>query len=297
MASAEFKYILSGARSTTTIRSQSLFDLSYQEPNKAPVDIYESNMLTYKKLLGCFTYDPVGKNYISLASQNNEEWTKLSNLLILGFISSVESYVRCLLRRVLLIDEEAKSKSYNKTVTYGAAIHHDKNLLPEAIMEDCSFHSAGNIKETVKSVTGINLNNLKKNPELATAFSDFDFIGQLRHCVVHRSGLFGSNNALSLGLDKYHEYLEKPIKLDLSVVQEAAKACDTLVRELNDTLFREFLSRTINIYDWKGDLRSDAKYFDKYFDVFSPAVNKSLKKECYHQFRDVYNLRYRNGNR
>ncbi|MCT4347248.1 hypothetical protein EDB62_11952 [Vibrio crassostreae] len=297
MAKKEFKFTLSGTRSTTTIRSQSLFDLSYQEPTKSPIDIYESNMLSYKKLLGCFVLEPATGNYISLASQSNEEWAKLSNLLILGFISSVESYVRCLLRKLLLIDDESKTKSYSRPVTYGAAIHHDKQLLPEALMEDCSFHSAYNIKETVKSVTGVSLLNLKQNPELATAFSDFDFIGQLRHCVVHRSGLFGSNNALSLGLDKYHEYLEKPIKLELSVVQEAAKACDTLVKELNDTLFREFLNRTINIYDWKGDLRSDAKYFDKYFNVFSPLDSRGLRLECYNEFRNVHNLRYRNGQR
>ena len=295
MAKKEFKFKLSGTRSTTTIRSQSLFDLSYQEPTKSPIDIYESNMLSYKKLLGCFVFEPSTSNYISLASESNEEWSKLSNLLILGFISSVESYLRCLLRRLLLIDDKSRSKSYSKSVTYGAAIHHDKLLLPEALMEDCSFHSAYNIKETVKSVTGVSLSNLKKTPALNTAFSDFDFIGQLRHCVVHRSGLFGSNNALSLGLDEYHEYLEKPIKLELTVVQEAAKACDTLVKELNDTLFSEFLNRTINIYDWKGDLRSDAKYFDKYFNVFSPASNKDKKLECYHEFRDVHNLRYRNS--
>ncbi|WP_335920567.1 hypothetical protein [Shewanella algae] len=297
MANKQFKFMLSGTRSTTTIRSQTLFDISYREPNKSPVDIYEDNMLIYKRLLGCFIYVPATGNYISLASENDKEWSKLSNLLILGFISSVESYVRCLLRRVLLVDEESKSRSYNKTVTYGAAIHHEKQLLPEAIMEGCSFHSSYNIKETIKNITGVNLNNLKGNPELATAFSDFDFIGQLRHCVVHRSGLFGSNNALSLGLDEYCEYLEKPIKLELTVVQEAAKACDTLVRELNDTLFREFLSRTINTYAWKGDLRSDARYFDRYFNIFAPEANKCLRKECYNQFRDIYNLRYRNENR
>ncbi|HIF9139994.1 TPA: hypothetical protein ACX6SG_002854 [Photobacterium damselae] len=294
MAKSEFKFAISGARSTTAIRSYNLFDISYQEPTLSPIDIYHNNMLTYKKLLGCFIFEPSSQEYVSLAASNNDEWTKLSNLLILGFISSVESYVRCLLRRLLLTDDQSKCKSYNKTITYGAAIHHDKVMLPEAIMEDCSFHSAYNIKETVKDITGVSLNNLKKNPELASAFSNYDFIGQLRHCVVHRSGLFGSNNALSLGLDEYRQYLEKPIKLDLIVVQEAAKACDTLVRELNDTLFSEFLTRTINVFPWKGDLRSDAKYFDKYFLLFSPEENIGLRKECYYKFRDVNNLQYRN---
>ncbi|BDA62206.1 hypothetical protein [Shewanella xiamenensis] len=294
MAKLEFLFSISGARSTTTIRTHNVFDVSYQESSKSPIDIYKNNILTYKKLLGCFVFEPESGNYVSLAASGSEEWNKLSNLLILGFISSVESYMRCLLRRILLIDDDSKFKSYNQKVTYGAAVHHQAVMLPEAIMEDYSFHSASNIKETIKNITGINLNN-NKIPELISAFNDYDFVGQLRHCVVHRSGLFGSNNALSLGLDEYGEYLEKPIKLNLIVVQEAAKACDTLVTELNDVLFRELLVRTINNYPWKGDLRSDGRYFDHYFKLFSPEENLSLRYDCYDKFRTVYNLRYRNN--
>ncbi|MFB2662013.1 hypothetical protein [Shewanella mangrovisoli] len=236
-------------------------------------------------------------NYIPLAQSNSSEWSTLSNLLVLGFISSVESYIRCLLRRLLLVDEESMRKSYNHSLTYGAAIHHNKLLMPEALMEENSFHSAYNIKETIKSMTGVNLNSrMNDRPELKSAFSDFDFIGELRHCVVHRSGMFGSNNALSLGLDEYQLYLEKPIKLDLRGVQEAANACDNLVKELNDVMFSEILMRTVSVYDWRGDLRFDKKYFDKYFYLFAPSSNHGLRKETYAEFRDVTNLKFRNGN-
>lgn len=295
MARSEFKFELSGTRSPTTIRSHNLFDASYVEPPASPIDIYERNMLVYKRLVGSFTYNPSNSEYTSLASVGNEEWQKLSNLLILGFISSVEGYVRGILRRTLLLDGLAKNKSYSRSVTYGAAVHHNKDFLPEAIFEECSFHCSYNIKETLKDVTGINLKNSSKNPTLSAAFSNYDFIGQLRHCVVHRSGLFGSKNALSLGLDEYHKYIEKPIKLDVAVVQDAAVACDNLVKELNDVLFCEFLNRSIDQYEWKGDFRIDRKYFVKYFDVFSPVSNQSLMSSCYKKFRDAHNLKYRRG--
>ncbi|MCE9951768.1 hypothetical protein LZ618_06590 [Aeromonas allosaccharophila] len=294
MAKNKFKYPISGSRSTTTLRSHELFDTSYEEPQRSPIDIYQSSILSYKKLMGCFTLDNTSGIYISLAESRNSEWDRLANLLILGFISSVESYVRCLIRKLLLLDSASRKKSYNRELTYGAAMHHNKELMPEALMEGCSFHSAYNIKETIKNMTGVSLLNLNQDPELDTAFKDFDFIAELRHCVVHRSGLFGSNNALSLGLEEYKDFLEKPIKLDVLVIQQAANACDTLVKEINDKMFSEILSRTISEYSWSGDLRSDRKYFDKYFFLFSPASENDSRTDCYNKFRDACNLKYRN---
>lgn len=241
-----FSYSISGSRATASLRTHNLFDADYEEPEKSPIDIYQDNILTYKKLLGCFTYNPQQDSYESLASVGNKEWIKLSNLLILGFISSVESYVRCTIRKILLLDKESRLKSYSQNITYGAATNHDEKLMPEALMEGFSFHSGKNIREAIKDMTGINLNNLQRYPELSSALNNYDFIGQLRHCIIHRSGHFGSNNALSLGIEQYSDYLEKPIQMDLVVIQEAASACDALVKELNDVLFCEAISRTVN---------------------------------------------------
>ncbi|MDX6017216.1 MULTISPECIES: hypothetical protein [Shewanella] len=293
MAKQTFKFPLSGSRNTTTIRSHNLFDSSYNEPNKAPIDIYEENMLTYKRLVGCFTLDVENNQYISLAEIGNKEWNNLSNLLILGFISSVESYLRKIIRKVLLIDNTSRNRSYNKSISYGAASYHSRELLPEALIEDCSFHSAYNIKEAVKDMLGINLNDLKNKPELKTAFDDYNFIAELRHCVVHRCGFFGSNNALTLGIEQYKDFLEKPIKLNITVLLEAANACDNLVKELNDVIFSELLSRSLDTYPWTGNLTQDKNYFDKYFYIFSPENKHVERLTCYHNFRDTYNLKFR----
>ncbi|WP_413505628.1 hypothetical protein [Photobacterium phosphoreum] len=293
MSNNTFNFSVSGSRGTSNLRSHNLFDLDYQEPNKSPIDLYEDNMLGYKKLWGCFLLDTSNNEYISLASTNGAEWSKLSNLLVLGFISSVESYVRCTLRKLLLIDEPSKLKSYSKTITYAAATYHDSALMPEALMEDCSFHSADNIKKTIKEITNISLNNTQKYPELNSAFINYDFIGQLRHCIVHRSGLFGSNNALSLGINEYGSFLEKPIKMDLVVIQKAASVCDALVRELNDIMFCEILSRTIETYDWKGDFESDKEFFNTYFELFSSQEMIDKKIDCYNNFVTSYNLQHR----
>ncbi|WP_172591704.1 hypothetical protein, partial [Shewanella xiamenensis] len=68
MAKLEFLFSISGARSTTTIRTHNVFDVSYQESSKSPIDIYKNNILTYKKLLGCFILEPESGNYVSLAA-------------------------------------------------------------------------------------------------------------------------------------------------------------------------------------------------------------------------------------
>jgi len=290
-----FSFPLSGSIGTSSLRSHSLFDMDYQEPDKAPIDIYNENILTYKKLLGCFMFDTESNNYVSLASANNQEWVKLSNLLILGFISSVESYVRCMLRRLLLIDSASKLKSYSKTITYGAATHHHAALMPEALMEGCSFHSAYNIKETIKSITGINLKPKPELTELTSAFSNYDFIGQLRHCIIHRSGLFGSDNALSLGINEFGNYLEKPIKMNLVVIQKAASICDALVQELNDAMFCQIITRTIESYDWKAEFELDSEFFGHYFNLFASEDNVARRIDCYNTFIDSHNLRHRAG--
>ncbi|MEZ9317656.1 hypothetical protein AB4188_19300 [Vibrio lentus] len=284
-----FNFSISGARSTASLRSHALFDAEYEEPESSPIDIYQDNILTYKKLLGCFVYNTDSEEYTSLASADNKEWIKLSNLLILGFISSVESYVRCMLRRLLLIDKNSKLKSYTKTITYGAATHHDDSLMPEALMEGCSFHSGKNIRDTIKDMTGINLNNKQRYPELDSALTNYDFIGQLRHCIIHRSGHFGSNNALSLGIEEYADFLEKPIKMDIVVIQKAASICDALVKELNDVMFCEALTRTCDNsalvgHEWQGAFEQDEEFFNKYFELFVPLSLIGNRTSCYDDF-------------
>lgn len=291
MAKAEFKFPISGERSTSRIRSYGFFDSTYVEPDLSPIDLFNNNMTTYLKLLGCFILDTESMRHVSLVGEGKDEWNKLSNLVLLGFISSVESYCRCLIRKLLLVDLESKRQSYSCLLTYGAALHHDRVLLPEALIEDASFSCAKNIKETIKSVTGINLNNLQKFPALSSAFDNFDFVCQLRHCVVHRSGLLGSKNALALGFDEFRSYLEKPIKLDFSVIQEAATVCNTLVKELNDKMFSDILVRSTSFINWNGDLRTDKVNFDPYFFIFSPISEHGKRVESYRAFIAACNIK------
>lgn len=281
-----FNYQISGPRTTSSIKSLNFFDENYCEPLKSPIDIFNERKVSNLKLLGVGLFSPETSKYTSLAISQNSEWKQLANLVILGLVSSVETYFRTAIRKLLIIDTHSRKHSYSSNLTYGAALHHQKDLLPEALLENASFTSSVNIVKTLNSYLDINLGNYSKNPTLNSAFNDFDLVCHLRHCVVHRSGLLGSNNALALGFDEFSAYLEKPISINLLTVQEIAVVCDTLIREINDRIFHEILSRTVKEINWSGDLRSDKKIFKSYFDLFSPESNRNDEnlKICYREF-------------
>jgi len=285
-AKKAFNYSISGARTTSSIKSLTFFDESYNEPTKPPIDIFNDKIKNNIKLLGASLFSTQNSKFIPLATSVNEEWKQLSSLVILGLVSSVETYFRSVIRKLLIIDEHSKKHSYAATVTYGAALHHQKELLPEALLENASFTSSNNIVKSLNTFLDVNLGGYAKIPALNSAFIDYDTVCHLRHCVVHRSGHLGSNNALSLGLDEYCRFLEKPISIDLLGIQEIAVVCDTLVKEINDKLFHEIISRTVNEINWSGDLRSDKAQFKPYFELFSPSASSSVDnlRSCYHEF-------------
>lgn len=288
-----FSYNVSGARSASSIKSMSFFDGTYNEPEQSPIDLFQKKKTSNMKLLGANLLNTDSGDYLPLATTSSPEWRQLANLVVLGLVSSVESYFRCLIRRLLNTDEHSRKHSYSSMLTYGAALHHQKILLPEALLENASFTSSSNIIKSLNTFVDINLGGYAKIPTLLTVFTDYDIICHLRHCVVHRSGLLGSNNALALGFDEYSELLEKPLAINFSTVQEIAVVCDNLVKEVNDKLFAEILSRTVKEFSWKGDLRSDKVYFKKYFDLFSSTSfnDKDKLKECYHLFINSHDIK------
>lgn len=273
MANKKFTYNISGPKVTPNINTIDFFDQHYEEPNITAIDIYNQKKDIHFRLLG----EP----------QDSSEWNLLVNLVMLGFVSLVESYCRCIIRRILLVDKNAMSYSFKNNVSYAAAIYHKKEILPEALLEDASFISEKNILDTIKTFTGLSIDK-QKSVSVIAALQKYEQICQLRHCIVHRSGLFGTKNALKLGLERHHLFLEKPIIISYEAIQSIASVCDNVVKEVNDELFNLLLDGIAEQYDWTGDLRKDKKIFSKYFDIFyssvaNPNRNEELK-QCYYSF-------------
>jgi len=225
-----------------------------------------------------------------------------SNLVLLGYISAVESYIREILRRVITIDSEARRACEAKSISYGAALFHTPLMLPEALLEQMSFISRRTIEDTIREFVGIVKVQIPKG--ISDILIEYENVCQLRHCIVHRFGKLGANNAIKLGLDLHSSFIEKPIKLDYAGLQRVAAVCSNLVKEVNQFLWEYVMMRLIaepanqtkwkkknsNI-PWSWDFRRDKAAFKKYFDTFAftgSATNIPRLADAYDEYRKMF---------
>ena len=270
-----YKSLISGPRTASKFDSTIYFrDIEISESSPIKEFINQRELLT--KILG--------------GEDDSEEWRIKANLVIIGIISGVESYFRSIIRRVLISDEDSRAHSYKNKVSYGAVLFHLPHLLPEALLEDCTFVSKETILKNIKSLLGLPI-NLQQNPALNSVLDEFEKACHLRHCIAHRSGLLGSKNAIELGLDKFSIYLEKPISPTLDSVNNLFNICQNLVLEFNDQIFDCIITRSISKGFWTGDLRRDKKMYSILFSIFSPTPqNKDELKKSYYALTKHFDI-------
>jgi hypothetical protein len=214
---------------------------------------------------------------------------QLPNLLVLGYVSAVESYLREIIRKLVIIDIPSQKKCEDKNITYGAATTYEKTMLPDALLEECSFADKKNIVDSLKNFLGINFQK-SEEPDLDKILEDFSKVCQIRHCIVHRFGHLGSKNAMEFGLSQHKECLGKPVKLDFKTLQIIFLICNNTVKLLNNFLFIKILTRTTEKkyekdYNWSWNFKNDRSTFKKYYDLFSTDDPQTTIKDAYEAFR------------
>ena len=111
----------SAAPVTTRLDTASWFDGSHTTTMHSPIDEFLDNLY--------------GINRLYLQAQSRGDYTSmLGALAYLGMVSAAEGYFRSFLRRLILIDAVCQVNASSRTVSYGAAVHHDAELLPEALL-------------------------------------------------------------------------------------------------------------------------------------------------------------------
>lgn len=214
---------------------------------------------------------------------------ELGHLMILGYVSAVESFLRSLIRQVVNADPASRAASQRQTVSFAAATHHEVNVLPEALIERVTFTGSRPIHEALITYLGLKKGHTER---AITGFcSEYDKVCQLRHCIVHRFGKFGSQNALALGFRSHQSHLEQTIQVPYSKTQEVADVCDNTVRGINNFCYEEILRRSHEDkwVEWTSDLRKDRAQFSRYYSVFSSQKHTPASlpiKESYNDFRD-----------
>lgn len=250
--------------------TENWFDPNHVTSVQSPVDEFRSNLAQI--------------NVLYLGAHARGDYTPmLGSLVYLGMVSAAEGYFRSLLRRLILVDEACRHNASSRTLTYGAALHHAEDLLPEALLEGVSLANTKNVATELKTLCNISQMSKDGNvpATLERLFNNFESICQVRHCGIHRFGKLGSQQALRLGMDKHKPLLEKPLALTVQQLQEIAEALEALIRAVNSYCFADILKRTYTagptgkekakLYQdtWQLDWIQDQERFNEYYDIFA----------------------------
>jgi len=211
---------------------------------------------------------------------------ELGHLMVLGFVSAVESYFRSLIRELVNTDPASFSCAQRQVISFAAAFHDNEKLKAEALVEHISFTSERRIVEGLVSFLGFKKGSSERG--VKSVIGEYEKVCQLRHCVAHRFGKLGSQNALALDYDSHFSHIEKQIDFDYEAVQKISNVCDNFVRSINNFCYVIVLSRSYHDgwIDWSGDLRRDKANFNRYYSIFASNRNSPKSPEAKNAFRD-----------
>lgn len=286
--STDFAAIVAVRATTFNLQTPLLFDAQHDDSTVSPFDQFFENTLRLNKLWATkpegFALEP-----------------EVGILLLLGYVSAVESYMRALIRRIVAIDPYAQSNCENLMLSFAAALHHKTPMLPEALLEESVFSGKKGILSGLSKFVGVDLN---QNKDIEKLLDQYDSVCELRHCCVHRFGKLGTKNAVSLGLQGHKQFLEKPLKLGVADIGMIADLLLTVVRVINNELFKRVLTRTVlgaskgpgreTIKlgsDWSWNKSHDRSRYRRYYAIFATvkdAPPSPAADDLYERFRAVY---------
>lgn len=188
---------------------------------------------------------------------------QLNNLVFLGYMSAVESYLRCLTRQLIWADEFTAESMQDVKITFGAARHATPGLLPEVLMEDMTFITLDSVKDLLVKMIGVGLGSIHD------LIKEYDRICQLRHCIVHRFGRLGSKNAAKLGFGTHGTLIERKIKIRSSQLEALAFNLLNFVKEMNNHIYAGVMKRSAaQSLVWQWDEQADLAEFERLYTVF-----------------------------
>lgn len=275
-----FRSITSVSGAAVVVETAPLFDQAHVDRKRSPIDEYIENTNALNRL------------YLNAEPLTRE----LGSLVLLGLMSAVESYFRAMFRGVINVDEYAGRLAEPQAVSFGAALHLDPKMLPEAVLEEYSFASAKNIKDAIRELGGIK-GHLPADIE--GGLLEFQKICEMRHCCVHRFGKLGAKNAIKLGLGTHRSMLEKPLLLDRIALERVGASLRSFVKAINNFVFGALMERTVaNRVDgqiltpysrnWVWSWQPDRARFLRYYVLFASSVDSvpsPAAKDVYESLR------------
>ncbi len=213
-------------------------------------------------------------NRVYLSFSGNGGWMpEIGSLVLQGYMSAVESYFRAVVTALINVDEISHRKVESKQLSFALAkSQKHAHLLPEALLENVSFATAGSIEKVLNDFLGITASH----QDVKAVMPIYKNICQIRHCCVHRFGKLGSQNAMELGFDTHSEVIEQPFSPTEADTEKLADLLQIVVKTLNNFLFREIIDRTVKAgfenqqsWRWTWDYRRDRRRFETYYNIFA----------------------------
>ncbi|RIY40334.1 hypothetical protein [Neopusillimonas maritima] len=274
--SADYSAITTiGLPGAPCLNTVALFNCAYEEDSVSAIDVFIENCKEINKLWAA-------KTAIS---------PEFGRLLLLGYVSAVESFFRTVFRSIINTDAKAQSDAHSYVVPYGAVLYHRKNTVAEALLEGYSFAGEKDVRSAFTKF--LDVPNL---PEpIKTMLIEYEKICQLRHCCVHRFGKLGTQNGIVLGLKLHSVALEKPLSLDKQKLGEIASWLMSFSKAMNNYMFHTLLERSVSEknpykHNWNWIYKKDRVTFEKLYNLFktSKDANPSPSaKELYERFKAV----------
>lgn len=287
-ASEDFAAIVEIPEYHDKLDTRALFDTTHDDADISPIDQFIENCKPLNLL-----WAREQKNKAKLPPE-------IGVLLILGYVSAVESYMRALIRRLIVCDPFSQKCCETYPVSFGAVSHHQVDALPDALLEETVFSSKDGI---IKALTKFVDFTIKPPNPLIGLLDQYESVCQLRHCCVHRFGRLGTKNAIALGGLKTHKAcLEKPIRLTQEEMSSIAQLIYVLVKSINKEIFRAVMVRSAsNTLDggtslgigWTWDLEQDRAVFARYYAVFASVSDAKPSPDAavlYDRFRKTYHM-------
>lgn len=252
-----------------------LFNCAYVEDSVSAIDAFIENCKEINKLWAASTA-------IS---------PEFGRLLLLGYVSAVESFFRTVLRSIINTDAKAQSDALSYVVPFGAVLYHRKETVAEALLEGYSFASEKDVKAAFAKF--LDVSNVSET--IKTLLVEYEKVCQLRHCCVHRFGKLGTQNGIVLGLEQHSGALEKPLSLDMQMLGDIAWWLMSFAKAMNNYMFKTLLERTVsekNPYKvaWTWSYSKDRAKFERIYKLFhtSKDANPSPSaEELYGRFKSV----------
>ena len=266
-----------------SVNIASLFKPPSDDGSGSPIDTFIIRTNTLNRFYAAYVVDPT-------------DWIpELGNLILLGYMSAIESYVRTLITGLVNVDTLSRRQAGFKLITFAVATNHpNPRLLPEVLMENMAFSSAGVIEKALKDILGL----AKISDDLKLTLVEFEKLCQVRHCCVHRFGKLGSQNAMELGFERYKGVIEYPFTPSPGDIDGISDVLQGTVRTLKNFIFREVLDRTwdfefqaIRPWVWTWHYGRDRKRFQVYYDLFALTAVKPSSPDIravYDSFRNQH---------